>query len=93
MNSAEPRASFVAQYLVTADADASVMPRMLEFFARRGLVPGRFEAARSGETLTLRVWTSGLEPDAAAHVRNCMAVMVNVRSARLFSSAAHAAAV
>lgn len=91
MNPAEPRSS-VAQYLVTADAEASVMPRMLELFARRGLVPDRFEASRNGDTLTIQFRSFDFDAATAAHLRDCVAGMVHVRAVRLLTGAAVAAA-
>jgi hypothetical protein len=86
MNPTDSRACFVAHYLVTADAEASVMPRMLELFARRGLVPDRFEGVRQGDALLVELRSPDLDAPTAAHVGACMAGMVHVRAVRMLTA-------
>jgi acetolactate synthase regulatory subunit len=57
--------SGAACYSVHAAADPSVMPRVLEVFAKRGLVPSRWYstlAGPGGEKMHIDIQVSGLEP-------------------------------
>ena len=44
-------------FSVQARAEPGVMPRVVELFAKRGLVPQRWHSAVSGEALTIDVPT------------------------------------
>lgn len=51
------------------------MSRVMELFAKRGLVPSRLHAdvgGASGDVLTIDIQMQGLEPDAAAYIARCM---------------------
>ena len=63
-----------ACFSVQAAAEPSVMARVLELFAKRGLVPSRLHAdvGGQGETLTIDVQMEGLEPEVAAYMARCM---------------------
>lgn len=65
-------------FSVFAAPEASVMPRVLELFAKRGLVPSRFEAAVSGSDLSVDVQVGGLEPETASHIAACLRNVVHV---------------
>jgi hypothetical protein len=54
------------------------MPRVLELFAKRGLVPSRFDAAVAGDDLAIDVQCGGLEPGTAAHIAACLRNVVHV---------------
>lgn len=65
-------------FSVFAAPEASVMPRVLELFAKRGLVPVRFDAAVSGADLSIDVQVDGLESETAAHIAACLRNVVHV---------------
>jgi acetolactate synthase small subunit len=65
-------------FSVFAAAEASVMPRVLELFAKRGLVPSRFDAAVSGADLSIDVQVDGMEAHTASHIAACLRNVVHV---------------
>jgi acetolactate synthase regulatory subunit len=74
-------------YGVSADPSPGLLPRVLEFFAKRGLVPLTLHAVRCLErgahgvedTLSVDLQVDGLDRDSASHVRNCLEQIVGVR--------------
>lgn len=74
-------------YGVSADPSPGLLPRVLEFVAKRGLVPLVVHASRCVErdahgiedTLSVDLQVDGLDPDAARHVGNCLGEIVGVR--------------
>src|SRR5258706_15909620 len=59
-------APFVAVcFSVQAAAEPGVMPRVLELFAKRGLVPQKWQSAVSGTVLTIDVQIGGVRPGKA----------------------------
>lgn len=73
----EPAALTVC-FSVHAAAEPGVMPRILELFAKRGLVPHKWHSAASGNTLTIDVQLSGLERDVADYIARCMRQIAGV---------------
>ena len=69
-----PAASFCLQ----ARADPGVMPRVLELFAKRGLVPHKWHSTVSGTVLVIDVQIAGLERDVADYIARCMRQIVGV---------------
>jgi hypothetical protein len=78
MPASEPRSVPTYCFSVFAASEASVMPRVLELFAKRGLVPSRFDAAVAGDDLAIDVQCGGLEADTAAHIAACLRNVVHV---------------
>ena len=58
------------------------MPRVLELFAKRGLVPDRWHSvvARPGMTLSIDIEIDGLERETVAFVANCMRQIAGIES-------------
>jgi hypothetical protein len=56
------------------------MPRVLELFAKRGLVPDRWHSAvaRPEMNLSIDVEITGLERDVVEYVANCMRQITGV---------------
>jgi hypothetical protein len=56
------------------------MPRLLELFAKRGLVPERWESAivRPAMRLFIDIEIAGLERDTVEYVANCMRQIAGV---------------
>jgi len=73
---------FVAasRFSVQASAEPGLMPRLLELFAKRGLVPDRWQStlARPAMTLSIDIEIAGLERDTAVYVANCMRQIAGV---------------
>ena len=64
-----------AVFSVRARAEPGVMPRVLELFAKRGLVPDRWHSAVGGasrDELTIDIEMSGLAHDTVDYVAACL---------------------
>jgi len=74
-------APFVAVcFSVQAAAEPGVMPRVLELFAKRGLVPQKWQSAVSGTVLTIDVQIGGLGRDLAGYIARCMRQITGVET-------------
>ena len=70
---AEPASAAVSRFSVHADAEPGVMPRVLQLFAKRGLVPQRWHSVvTTGRGLRIDIAVDGLPNDTAEYVANCM---------------------
>jgi hypothetical protein len=65
-------------YRLLALKRAGVAPRVIEYFAKRDLVPERFESRAGAETLAIEVEVAGLDIAAAQHIARCLAGLVEV---------------
>ena len=74
-----PRSEPTACFSVHADADPGVMPRVLELFAKRGLVPSSWHSSVAGEELTIDVQMRGMERALADYVAACLRQFAGVR--------------
>ena len=61
-----------ACFAVTAAASPGVMPRVLELFAKRGLVPTEWHAETDGKRLAIDIRMAGLEPRLAGYIGACL---------------------
>ncbi len=75
------------RFSVLAAAEASVMSRTLELFAKRGLVPERVDARRTGEAMAIDLEVADLPQDTAEHIQRCLATMVMVERVLMTSPA------
>jgi acetolactate synthase regulatory subunit len=75
---AEP--SVTTAFSVHARAEPGVLPRLLELFAKRGLVPERWHSAvvRPAMRLAIDIEVVGLEAETVAYVANCMRQIAGV---------------
>ncbi len=71
--------SRVACFSIQAEAEPGVMPRVLEIFARRGLVPRRWVSdvigqgtSPGGRELAIDVQIAGLAPETQAYLARCL---------------------
>ncbi len=73
----------VACFSIHAEADPGVMPRVLELFAKRGLLPRRWVsdvtgpgggpgAGHGGRELAIDVQVAGLDPETQAYIARCL---------------------
>jgi len=67
-------------FSVFAAPEPGVMPRVLELFAKRGLVPARFHADMTGGAggLEIDVQVTGLDGAVADHVAACLRGLFDV---------------
>jgi hypothetical protein len=59
-------------FSIAALAEPGVMPRVLELFAKRGLVPHRWNSTASEAGLSIDVQMTGLERDLADYIARSM---------------------
>src|SRR5258706_15616142 len=72
-------APFVAVcFSVQAAAEPGVMPRVLELFAKRGLVPQKWQSTVFGTALVIDVQAGGLGRDTADYIARCMRQIAGV---------------
>ncbi len=67
--------SRVACFSIQAEAEPEVMPRVLELFAKRGLVPRRWVSGVTGpggRELSIDVQVAGLAPETQAYIARCL---------------------
>ena len=74
-------------YRLTADADPGLLPRVLEVFAKRSLVPDAIRAERrpafdrsDDDSLSVELRIPPMEPAKARHVAACLRETVGVRT-------------
>ncbi len=76
-------ADATACFHVQARAEPSVMPRVMDQFARRGLVPTQWHSSlggRDGETLLIDLQMQDFAPAQVARVAACLRQIVEVDS-------------
>ncbi len=67
------RSEPVTCFSIRAHAEPGVMPRVLEVFAKRSLVPLRWHADRVGaEELAIDLQVAGLSPEMGAFLARCL---------------------
>jgi hypothetical protein len=67
-------------FSVQARAEPGVMPRVVELFAKRGLVPQRWHSTVSGSALTIELQMGGLGRDLADYIARCMRQIAGVEA-------------
>ena len=72
--------SVTVLFSVQARAEPGVMPRVVELFAKRGLVPQRLHSTATGAWLTIDVQLGGLERDLGDYIARCMRQIVGVET-------------
>jgi hypothetical protein len=70
-------------YRLLALKGAGVAPRVMEYFAKRDLVPERFLLRAGAETLAIEVEIAGLDEAAAGHIARCLANITEVERVAL----------
>ena len=76
----QPEAEPTHCFSVHAVADPGVMPRVLELFAKRGLVPSSWTSRVGAEQdLTIDIQMSGMSTDVADYVTRCLRQIVGVQ--------------
>lgn len=67
-----------ACFSVHAEAEPGVMPRVVELFAKRGLVPTSWISRVSGRELTIDLQMRGLAAAETAYIAQCLRQIVAV---------------
>ncbi len=68
-------------FSVQAAAEPGVMPRVLQLFAKRNLVPERWVSDVDGQgALSIDVQVAGLTPDVGAYIARCLRQIADVRA-------------
>lgn len=81
VHTAEATLNDTAFFSVLARAEAGTMPRVLELFARRGLVPSLWRSAVNGPDrgrLAIEIEVPGLDSEAAEYIAGCLRQIVSV---------------
>jgi acetolactate synthase small subunit len=73
-----PESHPTACFSVHAAAEPAVMPRVIELFAKRGLVPSSWVSRVSGREITIDLQMPGLDPEAAQYIARCLRQIVAV---------------
>ena len=73
-------APFSVCFSLQARAEPGVMPRVVELFAKRGLVPQKWHSTASGEVLTIDVQMGGLDRDLSGYIARCMRQIAGVET-------------
>jgi hypothetical protein len=76
-------ASSRSHFVLTAESEPSALPRILENFALRNLVPDHLEVHKDGETLLIRLHVAGLDARESAHLQLRMENILPVISVEL----------
>lgn len=70
--------SSAANFVVLSRAEPGVMPRVIELFAKRGLVPALWHSAVSGAALSIEIRIAGVERDTVDYIARCLRQIVGV---------------
>lgn len=73
----------LTRFSLKACSEPGVMPRVLELFAKRGLVPRKWHSVMTepgGGALKIDIEIGGIEPDSVDYVANCMRGIVGVET-------------
>jgi acetolactate synthase small subunit len=78
-----------AFFSVHARAEPGVMPRVLELFAKRGLVPTRWRSAvagAAGRALRIEIAMDGLDGEQSRYIAACLRLIADVETVRITRS-------
>ncbi len=67
-------------FTLQARPEPGVMPRVVELFAKRGLVPWQWHSTASDTALSIEVQMGGLDRDLADYIARCMRQIVGVET-------------
>ena len=70
--------TLTACFAVHARAEPGVMPRVLELFAKRALVPTAWASRVTGDEVAIDIQMRGMEQDLADYVAACLRQIVHV---------------
>jgi acetolactate synthase small subunit len=67
-----------AYFVVHARAEPGVMPRVIELFAKRGLLPGSWQSVVSGAALSIEIRIGELDRYTVEYIARCLRQIVGV---------------
>src|SRR5437870_13014258 len=67
-------------FALQARAEPGVMPRVVELFAKRGLVPQQWHSIAAGPALTIDLQIDGLDDELAGYIARCMRQITGVET-------------
>jgi hypothetical protein len=70
VSSADPETT--ACFSVSGEPSPGLVPRVLELFAKRGLVPDEIHARVADGRLTIEIRANGLAPELAGYIGRCL---------------------
>ena len=73
-------APFSVSFSIRALAEPGVMPRLVELFAKRGLIPQRWTSTVSEQALSVDVEMTGLDREMADYIARCMRLIHGVET-------------
>jgi acetolactate synthase small subunit len=73
-----PDTTATACFSVHAWAEPGVMPRVIELFAKRGMVPTSWHSRNSGGELTIDLQMRGLDGASVGYIAACLRQIVSV---------------
>ena len=73
-----PDTEAAACFSVHAEAEPGVMARVVELFAKRGLVPTSWMSRVNGRELTIDLQMRGLRAEEATYIAQCLRQMISV---------------
>ncbi len=76
----EDASPLTVAFCVQARAEPGVMPRIVELFAKRGLVPQKWHSTALGSALTIDVQIGGLGRDLADYIARSMRQIIGVET-------------
>jgi hypothetical protein len=71
-SAADANLAITAYFSVHACAEPGVMPRALELFAKRGLVPSAWHSTVTGADLTITIEMGGLDREVTRYIAACL---------------------
>ena len=74
-------------YRLLALRSAGVVPRVMEHFAKRDLVPARILCRAGAETVAIEVDVADLDEAQAQHIARCLAALTEVERVALTAEA------
>ena len=91
LKSALPRSGAV-RFLLHADAEPGLLPRLLQPFAKRDLIPARMSSWRDGATMHVEILVVDAEPGDLSRIAGNLCQVVGVRALRQVAEPAMQAA-
>lgn len=76
--SPSPQAAPAARFFVTGEAAPGFVPRVLELFAKRNVVPDEIHARIADGRQSIEIRAHGMESDLAAYIGRCLRQIVSV---------------
>jgi hypothetical protein len=67
---ADPQST--ACFSVSAEPSPGLMPRVLDLFAKRGIVPDEFHGRMAGGRLTIEIRAAGMSVEQAGYIGRCL---------------------